>query len=412
MQNKNKYIKISVILILVVWMTGFLLPKIGAWAQEGGDKEIQELSVNIKDKQTEIEELRNKIEAYQKSLDIERSKSSSLKSQIYILETQIQKKEAEISLNEEEINKTNLEIRKTEEEIVLNEGNIDDKQAKLARFLRELYQLDQKSDLEIIIMNESIADFFNQIQMTEKVQSEVNSNLIELKDLKAELGQNKDGLGERKEALNNLQEKLLGSKGSLEDQQYTKQYILNETRSSEARYTNLVNELKLEQNRINAEIVALEKAIRQKLSGDTSKLSDLGAVVFSWPVPSRVITASFHDPDYPFRHIFEHPAIDVRASQGTPLRAAASGYVAKVRDGGRYGYSYIMLIHNDGFSTVYGHVNQVYVQTDQFVTQGEVIGATGGMPGTNGAGRLTTGPHLHFEIRKNGIPVNPLDYLP
>lgn len=413
-RNKNKKVLISIAVIsgLAVLMAGFLLPSLDSLAQEGGESEIKELSDEIKDKQSDIEELRDKIEAYQQSLEAERSKASSLKSQIYILETQIQKKEAEIALNEEEISKTNLEIKKTTEEIVLNEASIDDKQLKLARFLRELYVQDQKNDLEIIIMNESIADFFNQIQATETIQAELGDNLVELKELKAELEGNRADLEEKNKALSALQEKLLGSKGSLEDQQYTKQYILDETRSSEARYKNLVNELKLEQDRINAEIIALEKAIRDKLSGDQSKLSELGAVAFSWPVSSHVITASFHDPDYPFRHIFEHPAIDIRASQGTPLRAAASGYVAKARDGGRYGYSYIMLIHNDGFSTVYGHVNQIYVKPDQFVTQGEVIGATGGMPGTNGAGNLTTGPHLHFEIRKNGIPVNPLDYLP
>ena len=130
-----------------------------------------------------------------------------------------------------------------------------------------------------------------------------------------------------------------------------------------------------------------------------------------WPVPRNTITSYFHDPDYPFRNIFEHPAIDIRAGQGTVLKAAASGYVARVKEGVGGSYGYIMLIHGDGLSTVYGHVSKIYVEEDEYIVQGQTIGLTGGLPGTPGSGALTTGPHLHFEVRLNGIPVNPLNYL-
>ena len=71
-----------------------------------------------------------------------------------------------------------------------------------------------------------------------------------------------------------------------------------------------------------------------------------------------------------------------------------------------------MIIHGDGLATVYGHVSAVYVTPDQYVTQGQAIGRSGGMPGGIGSGPFTTGPHLHFEVRLNGLPVDPEKYLP
>ncbi len=412
MTNKNK--KINLFIFLMIFLLGaiFYLPKIKALAAQGGATEINELSKKIKAKQANIETLRKKLKIYQKNLDTERAKTRSLKNQLVLLDTQIKQKETEIKLNAEEINKVNLEIEKTEEKIKTSQNSIESKKDEISKLIREIYREDQKNNLEIILMHDSISSYFNQLKTDETIRDELNDKLIDLKKMNKELTENKKNLSLQKDSLEKMQLDLTAKKDALTGQKASKKYILSQTRYSESRYRRLVRELEAEQNKANAEIMALEKAMRAKLSGaNKSKLSQLGDVFFSWPVPSRTITTYFHDPDYPFRYLFEHPGIDIRAAQGTPLKAAASGYVARARDNG-YGYSYIMIVHNDGFSTVYGHVSAIYVKPDQFVTQGEIIGATGGMPGTRGAGRLTTGPHLHFEIRKNGIPVNPLDYLP
>ena len=69
-----------------------------------------------------------------------------------------------------------------------------------------------------------------------------------------------------------------------------------------------------------------------------------------------------------------------------------------------------MIIPSGGVATLYAHLSRIDVKPDQFVSRGQTIGATGGMPGTKGAG-LSTGPHLHFETRKDGVPVDPMRYL-
>jgi murein DD-endopeptidase MepM/ murein hydrolase activator NlpD len=70
-----------------------------------------------------------------------------------------------------------------------------------------------------------------------------------------------------------------------------------------------------------------------------------------------------------------------------------------------------MIIHSNGFATLYAHMSRIDVDVDQYVARGQIIGLSGGRPGTAGAG-FSTGPHVHFELRKNGIPVDPGPYLP
>jgi len=191
--------------------------------------------------------------------------------------------------------------------------------------------------------------------------------------------------------------------------------LLVQARLTQKQYQNYQYQLQLEQQQVNSEISGIEKTIRAELEQRelAERFKDFGDARLAWPLDhSRGISAYFHDPDYPFRYIFEHPAIDVRAYLGTTITAAESGYVARVKFAGDSSYAYIMLIHNNDISTVYGHVSQPLVKEDQYVTKGQAIALSGGMPGTPGSGNLSTGRHLHFEVRLGGIPVNPLEYLP
>lgn len=135
-----------------------------------------------------------------------------------------------------------------------------------------------------------------------------------------------------------------------------------------------------------------------------------GAVTLFWPVePKLGVSAYFLDEAYEQRFKVRHYAIDIPEEQGTDLLAAQDGIVKNVVDHG-LGYNYITIDHG-GYATVYGHVSEFSVRPGQRVRAGDVIGKSGGMPGLRGGGS-STGPHLHFGLYVNGVPVDPLQYLP
>lgn len=142
-------------------------------------------------------------------------------------------------------------------------------------------------------------------------------------------------------------------------------------------------------------------------SGNNATSTD---IVFAWPVTGR-ITYGFGaniSNGYPYG---THTGIDISVSQGTRVKAAYAGTVVETYDGGMVSASYIRISHNGNLETLYGHLSEIDVQVGDAVTQGQAIGLSGGTPGTPGAGSSTTGPHLHFEVRLNGVAVNPMAYL-
>lgn len=137
-----------------------------------------------------------------------------------------------------------------------------------------------------------------------------------------------------------------------------------------------------------------------------------GDAELDWPVyPALGVSAHFEDDGYKARFGIDHHAIDIPVNQGTPIRAPADGKVIHVALNG-LGYSYITLEHANGLQTIYGHISEAAVQEGDLVSFGEVIGKTGGQPGTPGAGLLTTGPHLHFAVKSEGVLVDPMQFLP
>lgn len=163
-----------------------------------------------------------------------------------------------------------------------------------------------------------------------------------------------------------------------------------------------------EKLRRNAARVLIEKGLLEPGELLTGRAA---APLFGWPVEGRV-TAGFHEESYADHFGVPHEAIDIAAEQGTPVLAAADGIVFLARDGGEYGYSYLLIGHQAGFATLYGHLSAFTVVAGDQVTAGQVVGLSGGTPGTHGAGPMTTGPHLHFELIQDGTHVDPRVVLP
>lgn len=139
-----------------------------------------------------------------------------------------------------------------------------------------------------------------------------------------------------------------------------------------------------------------------KLSGEMSARYSLRGI-FGSPFPGR-ITSGMGMRKHPVGgYRGKHTGLDLAASTGTRIAAAAEGTVIETGEGEYIG-KFVILSHKDAYRTVYGHCSQVLVRNGARVKRGQIIARVGS------TGR-TTGPHLHFEIRKNGVPQDPLNYL-
>jgi len=407
---KSKYspliiagISVAAVFILIIW------PVARALAESGPDQAvIDDLNKQMEAQKAKIDALTDKISEYTANIKGAQEEGATLKSQLRLIENQAGKTNYEISLKEEQAKEIGLLIEQTGLQINQIEKRIDKEKIQLADILRLINRYEDKDYISVLLANDNFSDFFDQLKYSTDLQNEMQHSLNRIKETNDKLTVEKDDLEKQKNDLSKILNVLDDTKAKLVSQKQDKNQLISATKQSEKKYQSLIASLKKEQAAANALTTDLDKKLRAELAkkGSAEKFNSLSNAILSWPTASHRITATFHDPDYPFIAMLgQHSGLDIGIGQGTLVKAAEAGYIAKVGLGTKWYGNYVMIIHGGNITTLYGHLSSVSVSQDQYVAKGQQIGLSGNTG-------YSSGPHLHFEVRSNGVPVDPLNYLP
>ncbi|HHT64116.1 MAG: murein hydrolase activator EnvC family protein [Bacillota bacterium] len=318
---------------------------------------------------------------------------------------QLNQLEKEMTEVEEDINSLARQLENAEYQVALASYDLAEKEAELNQRLevfkqrvKEVYINGQVSYLEVAFQATSVSDFLSRFDMLEELVeqdvellNEIEAQINEVEEKKAALEKQRNRIKEIKDASEN-QKRLLAKK-----QQEKKQWI-EKVEQDKKEVEKYLDELE----RLSAQIAAQIKKIQQERAKN-SKNQFNG--VFSWPTPGYTsITSEYGYRIHPILKTKRmHTGIDIGAPAGTSIKAVADGTVIFAGWLGAYGNATV-IDHGGGISSMYAHQSSILVKENQDVKKGDVIGKVGSTG-------WSTGPHLHFEVRKDGDPINPWNYL-
>jgi murein DD-endopeptidase MepM/ murein hydrolase activator NlpD len=387
-----------------------IVPRDTFAADSGMKTDVDDLSSQISDSQKRVKELDGLIGNYRKQIEMKKGETASLENQLSILDNRIKEKELGVERAKTEIESLNLEIRLVSNEIDAQGSRIETQKGLIADLVRKINREDDVTTFDALLAQPTLSGLFTRLEELKQLQRDLGNMLERVKTVKAALEQKKQERTDKQKSIEEERRRLKAEQSSLEGERNLKTSLVSETKLKETEFERILYELKQQQQSTAEDISALEITLKEKLNSVDQALAR-GDILINWPVdPANGITAIFHDPTYPFRYLFEHPGTDIRASVGTPVKAAAGGYVAWTKTGRMYG-NYMMIVHPGGIATVYAHLSKFIAKPDTYVERQEVIALSGGKPGAPGAG-LSTGAHLHFEVRQDGIPVDAENFLP
>lgn len=360
------------------------------------------------------------------------SKLESISEEIYDLEEALEEFEKNIANLSRDILDTNEKIEEITETIIETKDKIEELDVEISYNIEQLlfvvqtlyfetdeagfFDSDDLQTVKLLLAEQDVDRILEEAENISMLENYMQLTLERLEDDKAELNDLYDKFTALKDVKIELRKKLEKEKTELQIQKIAKENLLEATKGEQQIYENLIEKSKTEEAILRQEIIsqiAKYKEYRElieSIAGEEVVEDD--ATFLSWPMePSNGLSAYFKDASYKAALGLEHYAIDIPAYSGSSVGAAAPGVVFKVKGGEGNDYHYIIIGHSDGIMTVYGHMYDIFVEEGQTVERGEIIGLSGGTPGTRGAGYLTTGAHLHFEVIEQGVHVDPLPFL-
>lgn len=361
-------------------------------------KKAEQQQSDIKNSITDMEKLMSELEnkksdlnAYIVSID---STMNSLLGNIASYEKLIAEKAAELADREKEL----------EQALEQEESQYDIMQQRI----QYLYEQGDTNYLEILLQADSFSSMLNRAEYVEEMAAYDNQMLhmyiaqreyialckeaVEAE--KANLDESKNALEKEKKSLQAVRDQKAADLAAYEDDIALTEATLKELEADLAYQEEVIKSLEKEITEEQKAILA-EKGVTLGYGGNG----------FACPAPSYTrISSEFGWRTDPFTGLKAyHNGIDMAAAEGTPIVAAYDGIVGQAGYNSSMG-NYIYIEHGDGLRTIYLHASKLYVEKDDVVLKGDVIGAVG----TTGR---STGPHLHFSVRLNGEYVSPWNYL-
>ncbi len=349
----------------------------------------------VKELKKELKTVRNKI--HEKRVELRQTKRVERKITVEISSVEDRLLKTENHLHQV---KTRLkQIDKREKVLVrrmaATKKRLDGRRILLAQRLRDNYEHGNANYMQVLLKSRSVHDYVSRSYYVERIVDSDVRLVAAIRSDSRQLEDDKKELDAQQAEQQVLQADLETQREQYKADVEKKQSLLAEVQDTRETMEEALNELEQASNEIEARIRAQQETPRGR-----ARLAKAWTGHFIKPADGP-ITSGYGSRFHPILHRTKmHTGVDIGAGYGASIRAAGDGEV--IMSGYMRGYGNCVIIdHGGGVSTLYGHCSSLLVSEGQTVHQGQTVAKVGSTG-------LATGPHLHFEVRRNGTPVNPL----